>query len=162
MALTTAQKATLKAAILADSTLNAYTNNSDGNFDMCVQKLNVDAVPSFTVWRNMVSLSEVGRKFDSAELGNRSTADNTRLQTIAQYNPSGINPSVASNRAFFDDIFSGVGGANTRVSLLATWKRLAKLGEKILATGTGSDAVPATLGFEGNLTPDDVQQARSS
>jgi hypothetical protein len=41
------------------------------------------------------------------------------------------------------------------------WKRPALLGEKILATGTGSDASPATLGYEGNISYQDVQAARS-
>jgi hypothetical protein len=49
---------------------------------------------------------------------------------------------------------------NTRAALLALWKRLATRGEKLYATGTGSDAVPGTLTFEGNISARDVEEAR--
>jgi hypothetical protein len=71
-----------------------------------------------------------------------------------------VNPSIASNRAFFDDVFSGAGGTNTRAALLALWKRLATRGEKLYATGTGSDASPATLVVEGAISARDVEEAR--
>jgi len=34
--------------------------------------------------------------------------------------------------------------------------------EKLLSTGTGSQAVPATMGFEGSITPQDVIDAYNS
>jgi hypothetical protein len=34
--------------------------------------------------------------------------------------------------------------------------------EKLLATGTGSDGSPATMGFEGPISYQDVQAARAS
>ena len=72
------------------------------------------------------------------------------------------NAALADVRQMFNDIWSGAGGANTRTSLLALWKRSALLGEKIFATGTGSDASPATLTYEGNLSYVDVMAARNS
>jgi hypothetical protein len=42
------------------------------------------------------------------------------------------------------------------------WKRLASRVEQLFATGTGSDAVPATLGFEGPISVNDVEAARNS
>lgn len=66
-----------------------------------------------------------------------------------------------SNRAFFDDVFSGAGGTNTRAALLVLWKRLATRIEKLFATGTGSDAVPATLVFEGEVSVQDIIEARN-
>jgi hypothetical protein len=75
---------------------------------------------------------------------------------------AGVNPSLIDVRQMFDDIFSGAGGTNTRANLLALWKRLATRGEKIFATGTGSDPSPGTLTFEGNISYQDVEQARAS
>jgi hypothetical protein len=158
--LTPAQQAALKAAILADPTLNAFPNTSDGNFDLCAQKLNVNASPAFIVWKTQVSLNEVGLAFDGAELSNLVTANTSRLQVRAAFQIAGENPAIASTRTFYDQVFS-VGGI-TRTNLAALWKRSALLGEKILATGTGSDPNPATLGYVGMLNPNDVAMARSS
>ena len=162
MALTPAQYATLKAAILADATLNAFPNTGDGNFDMAAQKLNVTATPAFIVWKGNVTVTQTGQSFNGTELAGLTTGNQSRLQTIAQYFTGGYNAGLADVRQMFNDIFSGAGGANTRTNLLALWKRSALLGEKILATGTGSDATPATMGYEGSISPTDVQVARNS
>jgi hypothetical protein len=150
MALTPAQLTTLKADIAANSDLNSQPNNSDGNLAIA-NLYNLNASPNFTVWK---------ASFNAAELAGLSTLNNTRLQSLAMYLAAGVNASRADTRAFFDDIFSGAGGVNTRAALLILWKRLAKRGEKLFATGTGSDASPATLVHEGNITPTDVQMAR--
>ena len=162
MALTTQQLATLKAAILADSTLNAYPNTSDGNFDMCAQKLNVVASPAFVVWKSNVSIRDTGRAYNGAEWAGMTSGNHTRLTDVALWVSDGYDASKADIRDMFNDIWSGAGGATTRSNLLALWKRSALLGEKIFATGTGSDASPATLGYEGSLSYADVTAARNS
>jgi hypothetical protein len=159
MSLSPAQLATLKADILADNTLNSFPNNDDGNIAVAAA-YNLNASPAFTVWRTHVPIQEVGQNFNATELGGLTTANTSRLQCLAQY-LSFINASIASNRQFFDDIFSGAGGANTRAALLIIWKRLASRVEKLYATGTGSDVSPATLVFEGTINHQDVQMARS-
>jgi hypothetical protein len=157
--LTNAQLQTLKAAIIADGALNAQPNNSDGNFAIAVA-MNQKASPDFTVWKTNVSIGEIGKKFNGTELAGLTTGNQSRLQTIAAFLSAGVNPSLIDNRAFFDDIFSGAGGTNTRANLLALWKRFATRIEKLFATGTGSDVSPATLTFEGTLSYQDVQTAR--
>jgi hypothetical protein len=47
----------------------------------------------------------------------------------------------------------------TRASLLVVAKRTATRAEKLFSTGTGTTATPATLGFEGSLSPDDIVSA---
>jgi hypothetical protein len=111
------------------------------------------------VWKSNVTINEVGKKFNGAELAGLTTGNQSRLQTIAQYMAGGVNPSLLDNRQFFDDVFSGAGGTNTRAALLILWKRLANRSEKLFSTGTGSDATPATMTVEGNLSYSDVQQA---
>lgn len=159
--LTTQQLQTLKTYIANTPALNALPNNPDGNFEIARQ-LNLPASPVFIVWKTNVPISTIGINFNAAELATRSTADNTRLQTIAQYLPGGINPSLLDHRNFFDDIFSGVGGSNTRAKLLALWKRSATAFEKLYATGTGSDGSPATLVIEGEINYNHVEEARNS
>ena len=162
MALTPAQLTTLKAAILADGTLNAYPNTIDGAFDMAAQKLNQVASPVFTVWKTNVPIASVGVGFSGTELAGMTTGNQTRLQTIGVYFPTGVNPSIVDVRQMFDDIFSGAGGATTRANLAAIWRRPAKMIEKIFASGTGSDAVPATMTWEGGIGYQDVLDARNS
>ena len=161
MPLTTAQQATLKAAILADQTLNAFPNTSDGNTDMSFI-LNANATPTFTVWRTNVSKQVVFSNFEGSAYSGLTTANTNRLIGAGTFCIDGFNPSSADVRFLFDDIFSGASGATTRTRLLALWKRPALLIEKILATGTGTDIAPATMGYEGNISVQDIQIARSS
>lgn len=161
MALTLAQQQTLKAAILADPALNAFPNSSDGNFDLAVKLSTELASPTFTVWRTNVTVTQVGDNINASELAGLTSLNATRLQTIAVYSEAGINASKADRRQFFDDVFSGAGGTTTRAQLLILWKRLATRIEKILATGTGSDPSPATMGYEGPVSASDVATSRN-
>ena len=98
----------------------------------------------------------LARTFNATDLAGLSSLNTQRLQNLAAWLASGVNPSLATIRQFFDDIFSGAGGANTRTALLALWKRSALRIEKLLATGTGSDASPATLVAEGTITAQQI------
>lgn len=163
MPLTPAQLAMLKADIAANSDLNSKPNTPDGSAAIA-DLYNAVAAPVFIVWKKNVSIGAVGDAINATELAGLTTLNVTRLQAIGQYAPSGINPSLADRRQAFDDIFSGAGGATTRASLLALWKRNATRGEKLFATGTGSDASPATSAFATDnfpITLGDVQAARA-
>ncbi len=153
--LTPACMTSLKAAFAADPTATAFINV--GQYAQVASLYNAAASPSFTTWKTNVTMMEIGKKVNGSELGGLTTANHTRLQTIIQISAGSINPSLPDQRAFFDDVFSGAGGTTTRANLLALWKRLATKAEKVCATGTGSDASPATLTFEGNLTATDVE-----
>jgi hypothetical protein len=159
MALNPDQLQTLKTDILADPTLSSQPMTVAGAVAIA-NAYNLNASPAFTVWKTNVAITQIGDKFNGTELAGLTTGNQERLQTIAQYSAAGVNPSLADRRQFFDDVFSGAGGAITRPALLALWKRLARRGEKLYATGTGSDAQPATLVFEGLITSDEVQVAR--
>lgn len=161
MALTVAQSQALKAAIAADATLAAIPHTQDGA-QQVADAFNQAASPAFVVWKTNVSVGATGDAINATELAGLTSLNTTRLQTIAQYAPNGFNPSLADRRQAFNDIFSGSGGAVTRPALLAIWKRNATRGEKLYATGTGSDASPATLVFEGSLAVADVVAAWNS
>lgn len=160
MTLTTQQQATLKAFIAADPVMSLKPLNSDGAFDIATL-LNALASPSFTVWKTSVAVASVGDAINGTELGNLTTANTSRLQVIQGFfMQRGLNPSKADIRQMFDDIFST--GGVTKASLLVLWKRFATVGEKVFATGTGSDAAPGTVVIDGNISAADVQAARAS
>lgn len=161
MALTTQQLSIVKADILATPELAVQPMNADGH-DAIAKYYNTIASPAFIAWKTGVPIGDIGKSFNNTELAGLTTVNHTRLQTLAIYLAGGVNASIASNRAFFDDIFSGAGGVLTRAALLALWKRNAKRIEKLLASGAGSDAVPATLTFEGNVSFQDIEAARQS
>lgn len=157
-AMTPAQLATLKTAIEADPAFASLPHNGDGAFAIA-ESFNATASPAFTAWKSNVSIGEIGKTIVATGLAALTTANTTRLGVIAQINPDGINPSRADQRAFFDDVFSASSGDSTRAALLVLWKRLARRVEKLFATGTGSDASPATLVWEGPIAYQDVLQA---
>lgn len=146
MVLTTAQRATLKADILANSDALALYNV--GSLGGLADLYNAN-VSAFIVWRSLVPITEVGNAFVATELSGLTTANSSRLQALALYSSQGINASLADRRGFFDDVFS-VGGL-TMAKLAVVWRRSARRIEKVFATGTGTDASPATLVVEGSI-----------
>ena len=157
MSLTDAQLQTLKTDIAA-SEFGALPQNSDSAFEIAAA-YNLDGVPDFTVWQDFVNLQEVGDALDGVDLGNMTSANSERLRTFGVMNPLGTKPTRADHRAFFDDVFSGAGGATTRANLDLLWKRLATRTEALLATGTGSTGSPGTMEFVGNINYRDVLNA---
>jgi hypothetical protein len=68
-----------------------------------------------------------------------------------------LNCGITNIRQGLNDAFASAN--NTKAAVLAVIKRDAKRGEKLFATGTGSDASPATLVFVGDITDVDVEKA---
>lgn len=155
MPLTSAQLTTIKADVLADPVLSTLTASSNSANQIIAEMIKLKT-PVFTVWKSRVPIGAIGKGFNSAELGGLTTANTNRLIALAHYLLDGIDPSQASNRTFFDDIFGGAGGVLTRASLLTLWKRPASRLEALLAVGTGTDASPATLGYEGGISYSEV------
>ena len=158
MALTPAQRQTLKAAINAVPEWAALSNNED-TADFISKELDKAAAPTFSVWRTSVALSEVAGNVDGVELVGLTAIKLAAYQSLLL--AGSVNPSNARLRAGFDQVFSAAGGNTTRPLLLALWKRVATAGEKIFAVGAGSDASPATLVIEGIISRLDVVEARA-
>lgn len=157
---TPAQLQTLKTYIAGQSDLNSQPANSDGHFEIA-RLLNLDAPgPNNIVWKTAVTRNEVGKTFLATALAAITAGNNDKLANFAAWNET-VNPSRADQRQFFDDVFSVAAGATTRAALLVLWKRVATRGERLYATGTGSDASPAALVVEGLIDSDDVQAARA-
>ena len=169
--LTPTQLAALKADILADQSLSSQPMNSDGAFAIAAV-YNQNAAPDFWVWRTYVLKHEIvqqtsrnGTNFIWAGNGfiTRSTGEQTAWHELFNSDLA-CNPSLLNVRQAFIDIFSGAGNAaSNRTHLDAVSRRKATRAEKLFSTGTGLDtsAVAATMSFEGMLTYQDVEQARS-
>lgn len=162
MALTPEQQAILKADILADPVLAAYPMNSDGAFD--IAKKYEEIIPAFIVWKTSVQQDEITQNgFTWTEVDNL-TVGKARIWEWMFGNISrSFNPSKPNVRAGIVECWSGTAGKNAvQAAVLVHCKRSANRAEKLFATGTGTDATPATMGFEGRLSYQDVEAARTS
>lgn len=169
MPLTSSQLATLKADIEADATLNAKPKTADASYEIAAV-YNAAAAPDFWVWRTSVTKEELtnsvsvdGTTFNWTGAGFIARSQGERDAWRELFSRGGaVDPSKANVRQAFADIFSGTTApapAN-RTHLQTVARRKATRAEKLFATGTGSTASPATMSFEGRITPDDVQAAR--
>lgn len=164
MPLTLAQKQALKADIIAASdaacvALEASPGNSDLAFSVAAL-YNLQSAGPWIVWRTSVPVSDCKKATTWTEYIGRSQGERDAYQFMLSNGI--INAADANIRQGIQDIFSGPSGANTRAALVAIAKRSATRAEKLLSTGTGSDATPATMGFEGNLSFNDVLEAMAS
>lgn len=176
-----AQLLLIKAAIQADSVLNAMPNTADDAFAIA-DALNVSTADYF-VWQTSMPATAVFDAITWANLTPQDVPDGTttwtnralccqgkqfNVQTMLTGRES-INPSKANIRAGLQDALtqvpSGAGGAARSAgwaSVQTAMQRKATRAEKALSTGTGSAASPALLGFEGQLSYQDVLDARAA
>ena len=150
--LTTAQKAILKADILARPEANAAY--ALGDTYALAQIYNALVVPDFIVWRTNVSADEVMRngvqwdRVDNLSVGKARIWEwMTKLGTF--------NAAKVNIRAGIDATWAAPADAATKAAIYTHCKRQATVAEKLFATGTGTDAVPATMDFEGSLSQTD-------
>lgn len=117
---------------------------------------NVDS--GFTVWRSSLTPEQARDAITNgdglAQLDNLTAGKRDSLLWTFGGN---TYPANSAQRAAIANL---CGTQNTlKAEILAAQKRLANRAEAIYATGTGSDAVPGTLGWEGQLSVNDVSTA---
>lgn len=168
--LTAAQLQLLKNAIVADSVLNALPKTPDAN-DQIAQAFNALPSPDFWVWRTNVTRSEIYNNQNDVGVSpddfwnwatykaQAAVEQNAWTQMFmgdqADFSKSNLRAGVAS-------IFSGSAPQTKQLAhILAIGRRKARRIEKTLATGTGSTASPAVMGYEGTITYSDVETARN-
>lgn len=165
--LTSSQLVTLKADILADPVLAAIPNTPDGAFTIR-DLYALIATPDFYVWRTDLHEHEI-TNFTSPENTNWSWTtyknQDVREQNawVRMFNTSlSVNMGLANVRAGIDAIFSGTGApATQRAHITAAGKRKANRLEKLFSVGAGALAAPATMVVEGEITYNDVLDARN-
>jgi hypothetical protein len=162
--MTPQQLSALKAYILADPVLAAYPMNSDGHYAIA-EALNQPAAPAFIVWKTRVTWDEIMENgMDFTRVDNLTNGSKWRIwEWLFKNSNNAMNPSKVNHRAGIDA--SWVGTAQdlaVRAAVYVHCKRPATVFEKVLATGTGSDAMPATMGVEGPVSYSDVGFARNA
>jgi hypothetical protein len=118
------------------------------------------ANPAFVVWRTNISKDEVNNAVDWTEVVALTTNNLLAFGLLKDQNK--IDGSDSDIRAAFNAIFPTATKPNTNAALLALAKRSASNVEKLFATGTGTTAAPATMGYEGQVTGQDVVSAWNS
>ena len=153
--MTPTQLLTLKAVALADPVAAQYLEN--GNDNELAEWFNQPQ--TFVVWRSKLTPDQArtaiikgATQLDALTVGKRDSLF---------YLVSGdLDVSDAAVRAAIDDL---CGSQNTlKGFLLAAQKRTATRAEKALANGTGTDAAPANLGWEGWISGNDASYIRSA
>ena len=152
---------TLKDYITSVPEWAALPQNSDTAYYIAEQ-LNKDSVPSYIVWKTSVQADEIMRngldwtRVDNLTVGKARIWDwMTRLDSL--------NPSKINIRAGIDATWVGTAAdLAVRAVVYTHCKRPATVVEKLFATGTGTDASPATMGYEGPLPYTEIISAWGS
>lgn len=116
---------------------------------------------TFVVWKRSVSQDEIMQNgFNWTQVDNL-TAGKARIWEWLFQNPMrSINPSKANVRAGIVECWSGTSERNAvQAVVLGHCKRVAAVAERYFATGTGTDATPGNLVFEGTVSIDDIGAA---
>lgn len=151
--------------------VSAIPNDSgDGNLAVA-SWYNLNASPDFWVWKTSVTKGEYvngtsvdGTTFSWTGAGFITRSQGERDAWREMFNGTNtVNPSLPQVRQAFTDIFSGgtAPAPANRTHMSTMSRRLAKSGEKLFATGTGSTASPAAMGYEGSISLQDVNTARN-
>lgn len=157
--LTQAQLQTLKTDIEANTDPTVIAALAAGNDNAIAAWYNGDASPNYYVWKTLVTVDELREAVDWAEVVTSLTTND--LLSFQLLTASDVDPSNASIRTAFTEIFSVAQEPNSRAALIAIAKRVATNTEKLFASnsGTGVEGDPDTMTFEGNITDDDVRAA---
>lgn len=158
--LTPEQNLIVKNYVLADPALSQLPPSADSAFAIAAA-LSVTASPAFIVWKSSVTQDEIMQNgMDWTRVDNLSVGK-ARIWDWMFNNAQGTcNPSKANVRAGINATWVGTAAdLAVRASVYTHCKRSATILEKLLATGTGSDATPATMDYEGGLLYNEVGTA---
>lgn len=158
--MTNEQLLAVQAAIQADPVLNAYPLTSDGAWAIA-DLLNLPATPAFSVWRTDLNIDEIMRngmdwtRVDNLSVGKARIWDwMSRLGTLDMSRPN--------IRAGVEAVWVGTAAdLAVRAMVYSHGKRNATRVEQILATGAGTTASPAVMGWEGAISYPQVERARA-
>ena len=159
--LTTAQLATLKADIIANTNQTVIDALAAGANNAIADWYSADTA-DYWVYRDLVPINEVSEAIELDDIANMTTGDNEKLKTFYVIRQGGVFASKASDRTGFNDIFSAAAGDDSQQALIALWKRIANELEKLFATGSGTNGSPSTTAVIGDCTLQNVRDALAS
>ena len=112
------------------------------------------------VWRSNVSIDETGNAWQGTDIDGMSALNMQRLQLLISSATDGVfDMRRADRRVGFENPFGTSANNASRVAMRAVWRRTATVAEKLLSTGTGSEAAPAITTFEGDVGWETVKDA---
>lgn len=149
--------------ILVHPVYGALPHTGDNAFRIA-DGYNTRAVPDFWVWRTSLSEKEVYEATVDAQFWSWATYKAQTVQDrdawACMFRPGAVNPSLKQTRDGWTSIFGTQGASQTQVNYLLTLsRRHATESEQLFATGTGTVASPAVMGYEPPLRPTDIEQA---
>ena len=150
--MTPEQRATLAAAIRAD-TDQAVVAALDIRNDVLLAEL-YNAASTYYVWRSAIPVDEYRDALVWTEVDGL-TAGKARIwEWVTGQMTLPLQADKTAVRQGLADCWAA--NTTTRQQLLSISKRFASKAEKLFATGTGTDASPGLLGWEGTVTYTDV------
>jgi len=159
MSLTLTQMGTLRA--LADADPTAHDLELAGDDVALAAWFNV-VDPAYWVWRTRVTAREVmsDAAFDWTRVDNL-TVGKARIWDL-MFKYGDIDASSGNVRAGIDAAWIGTAAdLAVKASVYTKCKRNATRAEKALATGSGTNATPSVMGFEGMIDYGTASQIRS-
>lgn len=154
--LTEAQKAAIKADVLADSILSQLQPSPDNAYVIADEYAKAPAVPC-VVWRTTLTpaMSRAAIIIGATQVDGLAAS---KRDTLFWLVGDTLNPSDSSVRAALDDVTGSQ--ATLKAAIQAAQKRNANRLEKLLSTtGLCSTVSPSTMTFEGQVTYQQVMQA---
>jgi hypothetical protein len=157
--MTPSQLQALKAYILADPALTQHL--ATGRYDLVRDYYNAPSDPAFTVWRTAVTQDEIMQNgFDWTRVDNLAVGKARIWDWMFDNQSTTIDPSKTNVRAGIEAVWVGTAAdLAVRAAVYVHCKRIATRVERLFATGTGSDAVPGLMGFEGEISANTVTTA---
>ena len=153
--LTTAQQATLAAHICASTDQDVIDALAIRNDNALAALYNQDS--TFVVWRTSVPVEEYRNALTWTEVDALTIGKARIWEWITGQMTLPLEPYKDAVRQGLADCWSPT--SDTRAALIAISKRFATLCESLFTTGTGTDATPGLLVFEGLVTSQDIGQA---
>ena len=149
--MTPTQLQAIKADIQGNPTLSSYW--ASGEKSAIAAYYNQDANPTFYVWKNSVPFSEI---MDNLVAADWTALDNLTVgQDRIWENLKGtgaFKASSSAHRAAIGECWKGTQAKlDVGTRILGLGKRTSNNIEKLLATGTGTQNDPATMGHEGSI-----------
>jgi hypothetical protein len=159
MALTTEQKATVKANILATPELLSLINDPGEGASSVAAWYNLMASPAFVVWKTDVSIDEIMRNgMDWARVDNLTVGKARIWDWLGRLGT--FDASKPNVRAGIDAAWVGTAAdLAVRASVYTHCKRDATRIEKLLSVGTGTTVSPATMTLENQISYIDILSA---
>lgn len=156
MPLNSVQIQTLRSAILSETAPVIVQARTPATRDDRVIAAFYNEPSTFVVWKTSVPVREIMENgFVWTSVDALTVAKARIWEWMTRYDT--INPSKPNIRQGVQDCF-GAGSAMV-TAILPHCKRFARRVEALFTTGTGTDAVPGLLVFEGAVTLDEVSKA---